>query len=557
MQNLLKTPGQIRRTIKNASRLRGILKVFVKYGFQDIVQKSSLSTYLPGTWGKGELSSLSTPQRMRMCFEELGPTFIKLGQLLASRPDIIPDQFVEEFRKLQDQVPGLPFSELREVLDEQFPQGLENIFQSIDEKPLGAASIAQVHHGRLRTGDEVVLKIQRPGILKTIREDMNILFFVADLFDHYVPELRIFNPRGLVQEFSYAIEMETNFIVEANNVRRFYENFGNDKTVRIPKPYLELSGRNVLVLEYFEGHRITDVQRLDPLVDREQLMRAGLQAYFAMVFKDGLFHGDLHGGNVLVLADGKLGLIDFGMVGRLSKKTQNAIANMFLALATEDYDRLAYEYIELSTQSIDIDRDEFGRDLRLILSPFFGMNLKSINVGKMLIDSAAVASKHNAYLPSELLLFFKSIVTIEGLGRSIKPDFDLMPFVYDFSAEIAKMKYDPVSLVGDVSFFTREMSSLLRVLPGELKNYLRKSNNPRFAKQVEIAGLGEFQRVLANISYLLFFSVIVGSLVIAGAICSSIKGVPLYYGLPFVSWTFFSLATMFGLVAFYHYIRRS
>jgi ubiquinone biosynthesis protein len=557
VQNILKTPGQIRRTIKNASRLRSILKVFVKYGFQDVVQKSNLSTYLPGKWGKSEINSFSTPQRMRMCFEELGPTFIKLGQLLASRPDIIPEAFVDEFKKLQDQVPALSFSQLEPVLAQQFPQGLENVFQSIDPNPLGAASIAQVHYGKLLNGDEVVLKIQRPGILKTIREDMNILFFVADLFDHYVPELRIFNPRGLVQEFSYAIEMETNFIVEANNVRRFYENFSDNKTVRIPKPYLEWSGRHVLVLEYFDGHRLNEINNVESKVDREQLMRSGLQAYFAMVFKDGLFHGDLHGGNVLVLADGKLGFIDFGMVGRLSKKTQSAIANMFLALATEDYDRLAYEYIELSTQSIDIDRDEFARDLRLILSPFFGMNLKSINVGKMLIDSAAVASKHNAYLPSELLLFFKSIVTIEGLGRSIKPDFDLLPYVYDFATEIAKMKYDPMSLAGDFSFFTREMSSLLRVLPGELKNYIRKSNNPRFAKQVEIAGLSEFQRVLANISYLLFFSVIVGSLVIAGAICSSIKGVPLYYGLPFVSWTFFSLATFFGLVAFYHYIRRS
>lgn len=491
-----------------------------------------------------------------MALEELGPTFIKLGQLLASRPDIVPEAFVEELRKLHDQVPALPFDKILPVLDEQYPQGLNKVFQFIDEKPLGAASMAQVHRALLLNGDEVVVKIQRPGILKTIREDMSVLFFVAEFVDQHVPELKLFNPIGLVEEFSYAMDLETNFVIEANNVRRFYENFKSSPNVTVPKPYLEESGRYVVVLEYLEGQRLTDLNSSTNQVDREKLIKTGLDAYFAMVFKDGLFHGDLHAGNILVLEDGKLGLIDFGMVGRLSKKTQSAIANMFVALATEDYDRLAFEYIELSTQSVDVDREEFGRDLRLLLSPFFGLNLKSVNMGKMLIDSAAVAFKHKVYLPSELLLFFKSIVTIEGLGRLIKEDFDILPYVYEYSAEIAKIKYDPISLVSDLGFFSREMSSLLRILPSEFKNHLRKTNNPKYAKPIEIVGLQEFQKVLSQISYLMFFAMIVCSLVIAGAICASLEHVNLYYGLPFISWIFFGLATGFGFMAFYHYIKR-
>lgn len=486
----------------------------------------------------------------------MGPTFIKLGQLLASRPDIVPADFVTEFKKLQDRVPALPFDQLRPVLEEQFPEGLEKTFQSIDSIPLGSASIAQVHRAVLLGGEHVVLKIQKPGLQKTIREDMDILFFVAEMVDKYIPELRLFNPIGLVQEFSYAIEMETNFVVEVNNVRRFAENFRGHPTVKVPKPFLDISGPKVLVLEYLKGRPLTELTASDTAVDREKLMRAGLQAYFAMVFKDGLFHGDLHAGNILMLEDGMLAFIDFGMVGRLSKRVQTGIANMFLSLANEDYDRLAYEYIDLSTQSIDVDREDFARDLRLLLSPFFGLSLKSVNMGKMLIDSSAIAFKHKVYLPSELLLFFKSIVTIEGLGRTLKEDFDLLPYVYDFSAEIVKLKYDPGVLVSDLSFFSREMTSLMKLVPGELKNYMRKVNHPDYARAIEIKGLDEMQRLFANISYLIFFSIIVGSLVIGGALCANLQNITTYYGLPVVSWIFFSLASFFGFFAFYHYIKR-
>lgn len=535
--------------------MRKILRVLVKYGFHDVVQKSKLSSFLPGSFNRSELGSLNTAQRLRMAFEELGPTFIKLGQLLASRPDVIPPAFVDELKKLQDQVPALPFDKLLPVLEEQFPQGLHTVFKAIDQKPLGSASIAQVHRATLMNGDEVVLKIQKPNLLKTIREDMGILFLIAELLDTYVPELKLFDPIGLAREFSYNIEMETNFVVEANNVRRFHENFKSHPTVKIPKPYIEMCGPFVLVMEYMAGRPLTELTP-DSTIDREKLMRAGLQAYFAMVFKDGLFHGDLHAGNIIVLDDDHLGFIDFGMVGRLSKRVQNSIANMFLSLANEDYDRLAYEYIELSTQSLDVDRDAFARDLRALLSPFFGLNLRSVNMGKMLLDSSAIAFKHQIYLPSELLLFFKSIVTIEGLGRTIKDDFDLLPYVYDFSAEIVRLKYDPGLIMGDLSAFYREMSSLLRVLPNELKNHFRRVNTAGYAKPFELRGMEEMRRTLGVIAYLLFFSLMAASLVLAGAITATIPTLEVVNGLPMVSWVLFGSGGVFGLFGLYQFLKK-
>lgn len=475
--------------------------------------------------------------------------------MLASRPDIIPQGYVEELKKLQDQVPALPYETILKVLDKNYGDRLPILFAEIEPKSLGSASIAQVHRARLQSGEDVVLKIQKPGITVTIQEDINVLKFIADALERYFPESRLFNPNELVREFSYAIEMETNFVIEGNNVRRFYENFASDENIRIPKPFLDISSANVLVLEYLEGEPLRQAEPKIPLEDRERLMKIGLQAYFDMVFKHGLFHGDMHAGNLLIMPNRQIGFIDFGMVGRLSRRVKTSIANMFVALANEDYDRLAYEYLELSTQSLDVDRAEFARDLRMLLSPFFGLSMCSVNLGKLLIDSASISFRHKVYLPSELLLFFKSIVTLEGLGKSVK-DFDLLPYVYDFSSEIVRLKYDPMLFVDDLGSMSREWTSLFRILPSDAKNILRKMNHPDYAKKIELKDLDSLSLLFSQMGYLVFFAILIGSLVIGASLSAGFTHVPLYYGMPVLTWVLYGLAAFMGLFAFYHYIRR-
>lgn len=317
-----------------------------------------------------------------------------------------------------------------------------------------------------------------------------------------------------------------------------------------------MSSPEVLVLEYLEGVSLRAAEPTINTVDRENLMRIGLQAYFDMVFKHGLFHGDLHAGNLIVLPDARVGFIDFGMVGRLSRRVKTSIANMFVSLATEDYERLAYEYLELSTQSVDVDRDEFARDLRMLLSPFFGLNMNNVNLGKLLIDSAAVSYKHKVYLPSELLLFFKSIVTLEGLGKSVKEDFDLLPFIFDFSTEIIRLKYDPGLIVDDISTMSREWVSLLRTLPADLKNYSRKLNQADYAKRIEFKEADHFFRLMAQLAYLLYFAILIAGLVIGGSMVAGNQHLPSYYGLPILTWGLYGLALFMGVFASYHYVRR-
>ncbi len=316
---MLSLPKSSSRRLKHAARLKRIVGVFSRYGFQDVAVKAKLGRFLVEKFTSPDLEEFTIAERIRMAFEELGPTFVKLGQVLSQRPDLIPKEFIYEFKKLQDQVPSLAYSEIEQVLAQHFGQNFSQIFKKIDPVPLGAASIAQVHRAELADGQKVVLKIQRPGIQAIIHEDLGILTVLADLLDKYVPETRIYNPRGIVEEFSKSLEQETNFIVEANNLQRFARNFSNDPDIKIPKLYAEYTGHQVLVMEELEGIPLSHMNSLaQEGIVRDLILKHGLRCYLKMVFTHGLFHGDLHAGNIFVMPGNKIGLIDFGLVGRLN-----------------------------------------------------------------------------------------------------------------------------------------------------------------------------------------------------------------------------------------------
>lgn len=476
---------------------------------------------------------------------------------MATRPDLIPPEFVEEFRKLHDQVPSVPFSDIERVLASHFGQEVQDIFSSFDPSPIGAASIAQVHKAVLIDGSRVVVKVQRPGIEAVIQEDLGILYFLADVLARYVPEARPYNPVGLVNEFAKTLEMETNFIIEANNIRRFQQNFAHDPEIKIPSVYAEYTGRRVLVMEELEGIPLSHKNALDQEgIDPETVMRRGLRAYLKMVFTDGLFHGDLHAGNMFVLPNNKIGFIDFGVVGRLNRKTQAAIANMLLSLADEDYDRLAYQYMDLAPYRESIDVDEFARDLRDLIAPYFGLTLKHMNVGRLLLDSTAIAARHGLVLPSELVLFFKSIVTIEGMGRIIVRDFDFMHYALEFASDLVKSRYDGARLLKDFGNVSRDVNALVGTLPRQLKQFFRRFNNPDWHLKIQSEDISDLKRSVETGSSLVFLGLVIGSLVISSALFLSYHRGPIWFGLPIMSALCLILAGLLGLLAFYNYIRR-
>lgn len=532
--------------------------MFAKNGFQNVAERLKLGRFvLERFTASADVEKFTPPERLRMAFEQLGPTFVKFGQLLATRPDLVPEDVVEEFKKLHDQVQAVPFAHLQKVLERQFGADISTVFREIDPNPLAAASIAQVHRAVLIDGTSVVVKIQRPGIAAIIRDDVDILYFLAELLNSYVPESRVYNPQAMVDEFFRTLELETNFIVEANNIRRFTENFKTDQTIKIPHVYFEYSGREVLVLEALQGVPLSHKGALTQEgVNPKALMTAGIRAYFKMVFKDGIFHGDLHAGNLFILPDNRLGLIDFGIVGRLNRRTQDSIANMFVALYSEDYERLAYEYVDLAPYNDQVDIDEFARDLQGLLAPYFGLSMKNVNLGLLLMRTTGVAAKHRLMLPAELMLFFKSIVTVEGMGRIIAKDFDLLSYALEFASELVKLKYEPKRIRDDFINVARDSADLLYELPRQVKHLVRKLNHPDFAVRFSVNEMEDLKRSIETSSNIIFLGFVIGALILSGSLTLFLQRGPYLFSLPAISTLSYSLAAILGLVAFRNYIRK-
>jgi ubiquinone biosynthesis protein len=555
---LLTTGRQIGQTFKNAARLRQIVGVFAKHGFHNVAEKARLGRFILKKVAKSEdLESLSAAERMRLAFEELGPTFVKFGQLLSTRPNLIPPAFVDEFKKFHDQVAPVPIEEIRKILSEDYGGRLDEVFAFIDPVSLAAASVAQVHSAKLRSGQDVVIKVQRPGIVETISNDLGVLYTIAGLLERYVPESRPFSPQSMVDEFFKTLELETNFIVEANNIRRIGSNFKDDPLIKIPEVHMDYCTERVLVMEKLEGRRLSEHKSLSLTdAEREKIVGSGLRAFFKMVFRDGIFHGDLHAGNIFILSDTRIGLVDFGVVGRLSQKTRDAVANMLVAMATEDYEMLTYEYVELAPYNSRINFDQFTREVRDLLAPYHGMTFKNVNAGKLLMDSTAIAAKYQIIMPSELMLFFKAIVTIEGMGRTIIRDFDLMNYALEFAGDIVKSKYDPQRIMKDLTTVARDSTSLLYTLPRQLKQLMRKLNSRDFAVDLNVQQLDELRDAVQSSGNLIYLGLVVGSLILAGTGGLLLERGPQFYGIPFITIVAYGLAAFTGLIAFYNYLRK-
>lgn len=537
---------KIGRTLKNAGRLKTIVAVFAKHGFYNVAEKINLGRYVLERFSLSEdMDKYSLPERLRMSFEQLGPTFIKLGQLLATRPDLIPEEFVSEFQKLNDKVQALDFKVIEGVLKEELQEAYEKQILSVDPKPIGCASIAQVHRAQLKTGEHVVIKVQRPGIISTINEDLNVLYMLAELLYKYFPEVRPYNPQGIVDEYFRTLELETNFIIESNNIKRMAENFKDDDELVIPKVYDSLSSEKILVMQELAGSTLNDVdfKALTPEL-RNSIVKKGMQIYLQMVFKHGFFHGDLHAGNFILTQNHKIGLIDFGVVGRLNRRTKRSIANMLLFLSQEDYEALASEYLHLAPFNENTDIEQVAKGLREVISPFFGLTLKNINVGRILLKSTTLAAKNHLVLPTELMLFFKSLVGIESLGRRVEPDFEFLGQAMEFANELVQTKTEPQSLLADLNQWSRDSSHLINDFPRQVHSFIRRVNSPLHSFKLSLPELKFIRGTLANGFFLIFVGLLAASLVVGAALMMSTALTNHEPSVPAASIVFLSLAAI-------------
>ncbi len=534
----IRTGRQLGQAVKNVQRLRQIVSVFAKHGFVEFVDRMDLGKFFPGRIGAyAEAQADKTPQeRLRLAFEELGPTFVKFGQLLSTRSDLLPEAFIDEFTRLQDNVQPLPYEIVKSTVERELNRKIEAAYSEFNPVPLAAASIGQVHEARLLSGERVVVKVQRPEIEKIIETDVSLLAFLAGLLEKYVPETRIIGPVTVVDEFFKTLSYELDFIIEANNIKKIADNTKEIPEVILPKVYKNLSTNKVLTLERLDGIRVNDLKGLDQAgIDRKRIVELGARTFFKWVMIDGLFHGDLHGGNLFIMPGNRLGIIDFGIVGRLSQKSRDQLANMVMALVTEDYENLCYEYAELGAAETSIDFDGFQREVRNALSPYMGLSLAEMNLGRILIEATKIAARFNVKIPGDWMIVFKAILTIEGMGRTLDPEFDLLVIAHDLVKDLAKNQYSMQRISKEMVWLARDVSTLMKVLPRQIRLMFRKFNSNNFAFEIKVPELNLIRSQLDLNGRRLTLGVIAAGFFIASSVAQQSQSEHLLFGYPFFS----------------------
>ena len=549
---------RFRKTYRNVNRLRQIINVFLKYGFGKVIDQIHLSRFVPfrkriktfGQWP--QLKSPTTPERLRMAFAELGPSFIKLAQLLSSRPDLITKEFANEFKKLQDRVPPFPTEEAVKLIEEENLLSIQQIFSHLDKKPVAAASIAQVYYGRLLDDSEVIVKVQRPHIGEQIESDINILSTTARLMEKYIPESVFFNPTGIVEEFTKTVRKELDFIEEAKNCCRFRKNFENDLNVYIPKIFAEFTTDKVLVMEKIDGVRIDDIEGIARMgLDRRKLAQIGVNSYFKQVLEDGFFHADPHAGNIFAMPSGMIGFMDFGIVGRVSNELRETMANTFLALIHKDFDRLIDQYVELGLVpehlDIDIFRKEFKADLSDFLEPLYGLTLKEINFADYLETITRLAIKHRIQIPPDLLLVNKSMLILENIGSELDPGFDFIAAAEPYATKLIKERVKPAKLYEKAMRNVMEISDTFILFPKQFKQIIRKLLRDDINIKITPIGMDKFIRDMDRSSNRISFSLIISSILLSSAILHATGVGPKVYGMSLLGLTAFGFAFMLGI----------
>ncbi|NOZ24804.1 MAG: AarF/ABC1/UbiB kinase family protein [Nitrospirae bacterium] len=557
---------RLKRTYRNISRIRQIVNVFLKHGFGQFIEQLNLQRVVPFRkrlkvlGAPPELTGHSIPQRLRLAFEELGPSFIKLAQVLASRPDLITKPFADEFKKLQDEVPPFPFHHVRQTIIEDLGVPPEELFDSIEEIPVAAASIAQVHYATLKDGTPVVVKVQRPNIGTMIETDITILKAISSRMVKYIPETEFFNPTGIVEEFSKTIRKELDFTEEGKNACRFRRNFAGHPHIFIPSIFPELVSKRLLVMERIEGVRIDDIEGISRLgLDRTEIARIGVDAYFKMFLEDGFFHADPHPGNMFVMPDGRLGLVDFGIIGWLSPDMMESIASALVALVKKDFDALIDEYIALGLVTEDVDIEAFKREFKAdiidFLIPLYDLTISEINIAQYLDTLMHVAIKHRMKIPSDLLLLNKCMLILDSIGRELDPNFNFISIAEPYASRLIKSRYNPKKIYKQMQKQINDLTDFATTTPKQVRILMRKALKDDLHIKMTPLGLDRLIRDIDRSTNRLAFSIVIAAIILSSAILTLSDTGGRVFDIPLLGLAGFLMAFMLGLWLLYSIIR--
>ncbi len=540
---LFKRTRQLSAAYRDVGRLREIVVVLLNHGFGYLLENVDIP-------GMGRIKArrsrnqpaMNPPQRLLQVIQDLGPTFVKIGQILSTRPDLVPAEYIEAFQTLQDDVAPVEESAIRAVIREALHKEPEELFDCFEPEPIASASIAQVHRARLKTGEQVALKVLRPGVRETILKDIEILHFLARQIERNFPEATLFDLTGIIKEIEVSIKAETDFMVEAGNLRRFAMNFENYPGVKIPKVFREYTTSSLLTMEFLDGVKITKAREAGR--DMSVVGERYLAASFKMLFEDGFFHGDLHPGNVIVMEGDVLGFVDFGMVGRLTPEMKDNVVDCMFGLLTMDFRTIARIFWEIGIKDESVSHARFEADVVEVMERHLvGKSISDLQMGQFFMDILDGAVRHRIRVPPNYTMLFKALVTTEGMAKMLVPDVNPLESSRPYIERLVKQRYSLDRFSREYYYHLSTLGRLVNRLPfalGQLfadieERKVRLTVNvdlqPRVEKEVRRS---EDRRLMAVVA--------VGSMV-AGTLALDF-GSPAVAGLPWLSLFWYGLSTV-------------
>lgn len=516
--DIIKTSMGLTRTIRNVSRFREILQVFAKHGFDQIIISSRLHQIIPNFVIPKSISKFSKESetdadfwqslgtRLRLAFEELGPSFIKVGQLLATREDLFNPKFIEELKKLQNSAKAIDFTTVKRIIESNLEDSLDSVFESIEEVPIGVASIGMVYRAKLITGEDVVVKVQRPNIKKVILNDFEIMSFIVSNIEKTSDEIRFLGLSRVIDDFFKSIRMELNFLVEANNSQKLKNNLeklDEEKILVIPKIYKEFSSDKILVMDFLDGQPFNTIFETEKQIELQPKLIKCVRYFLHTMLADGFFHADLHGGNFFLLKDGRIGLIDFGLVGNLSKKNRTNLVAILYALISNNYENLVYEFLDVADYENIPNHDMLTRDVRDSLTPFIGMSVQELDATVLTHNIVSALGKHQVYLPREWFIIFRALMTLDGVGKSLKVDLNIFEIIDDEISVIMKDLISKDAIIEDGLWLARDITNSIRIVPRHLSWALKELARKNYTIDINPVGVKEEINILARSLYTL------------------------------------------------------
>lgn len=519
-------------TVRDLGRLQDIARVLIRYGFGDVVRRIGLAGMLERAgrlvhWHAVEdgLLQLDVPERVRAALQDLGPTFVKLGQVMATRVDLLPPRWIEELGELQNAVPALGYDQILPQLTEDLGADPDTVFAHIDRTAIAAASLAQAHLATLHDGREVVLKVRRPGIRDVVEADLRLLSQLATIVEKQLPELARYHPGGILRQFGASLRRELDFAGECRNAERIARSFEGRSDIVIPKVYWEWTCERLNVQERLDGIPGRDLAAVDAAgLDRAQLARTGADIVLKMVLEDGFFHADPHPGNIFYMRDGAIGVIDFGMVGHVSEQRRFQIVRLLHGLVGQDSQAVAEVLVDWAEDNPDIDEARLQESVDRFVDQYRGVPLKDLRMGAMLVDVAAILRNNGLTLPPDLALMIKAFLTLEGMGRQLDPDFDMAGEARPFLERAMLERYSPSVLARRGRRSLMGFLDLARDMPRDLHRLLQSARRGRLRVQIEVDPLKAVGDQIDRAVSRLTMGVVVAALIVGSSIVLNSAG---------------------------------